>query len=120
MSELKKILIVDDDAPIRTYISRILSGDEFSVAEAEDGTACLEYLQDNRADLVIMDMIMPNQEGLETIMSIRKQYPGIKLIAISGGYGADFLEIAGKLGATAALKKPFDRQTLLTAVNNCF
>ena len=120
MNEPRSILIVDDDASVRAYMTRILKEEEFLVYEAEDGEACQKYLDQSSVSLVIVDMIMPKQEGLETIMSLRRKYPGIKIIGISGGFGADFLLIAEKLGAQTTLEKPFDRKTLLDAVNSCF
>ena len=67
-------------------------------------------------DLVITDLVMPEQEGLETLRRLRVERPNLPVIAISGAFGGSFLETASRLGATATLAKPIDPETLLRAV----
>ena len=70
-------------------------------------------------DLVITDLVMPNREGLETISALKREYPKLGIIAMSGGIALDsplYLKLAGSLGAMRTLQKPFDLPTLLTAI----
>jgi CheY-like chemotaxis protein len=93
-----------------------------SVVEAANGRQALEIFRNNAADLVITDLIMPEQEGIETILLLRERNPAVKIVAISGGgrtRNMDFLEIASKAGADMVLPKPFDAKTLLRTVQEC-
>lgn len=65
---------------------------------------------------MITDLVMPEQEGLETILAIRKNWPHIPMIAISGAFGGTYLEFAKKLGADAMFRKPFEAETILSEV----
>jgi two-component system, chemotaxis family, chemotaxis protein CheY len=119
---MKRILVIDDDIDVRRCIRDILEQSGYSVAEAENGIVGLGIFRNNRADLVIVDLFMPEKEGIETIIELRKEYPEIKILAISGGipgYGPDnFLNIAQKLGADSSLDKPFNMVQLLDVVKN--
>ncbi|MCH8154484.1 MAG: response regulator [Proteobacteria bacterium] len=82
----------------------------------------LERVEENRPDLIITDIIMPEKEGVETIIALRRADPDLPIIAISGGGrldATDFLTMAGKLGARRTLSKPFRRDQLLEAVGEC-
>jgi len=114
-----QILIVDDEQSVRSALRIVLESEEYSVLEAPQGGVAMEMLQEHRFDLAIVDLFMPVQDGLETILRMRRLAPQVKIIAISGGgqYGlTDMLQAAKVLGADRVLAKPFDRQTLLTAV----
>jgi DNA-binding NtrC family response regulator len=76
-------------------------------------------MQELQPDLVITDIVMPNQEGLETIIAIHKADVAIPIIAISGGGGVDFLRAAEVFGASKILRKPFRTAALLAMVNEC-
>ena len=114
-----RVLVIDDDDSLREIVSSALELAGYEVAQAENGLKGVELLRDARADLVITDIIMPVQEGVGTILEIRKEFPDLKIIAMSGGTRSgtvDYLEVAEKLGATDTLSKPFRQQRLLSAV----
>jgi two-component system, cell cycle sensor histidine kinase and response regulator CckA len=111
-----KILVVDDDAQVRSFLATLLEVDGFSVLQASNGKEAQARCRDTRIGLVITDLVMPEQEGLETILAIRKNWPKIPMIAISGAFGGAYLEFATKLGADAMFRKPFDAETILSEV----
>lgn len=114
-----RVLVIDDEANARDTIAMMLENGGYEVRQAADGNGGLRALQEGTVDLVITDLIMPEKEGIETIVEIRKRWPDIRIIAISGGgrvSNLDFLEIARKLGANAILRKPFTRSQLLECV----
>lgn len=117
---MARILVIDDDSKIRLSIRLMLEPEGHTVTEAGDGKVGIELFKKNGADLIITDIIMPEKEGLETITELRKQYPDIKIIAISGGgrvQPEDYLGVARGFGAILTLAKPFGRKELLDAVN---
>jgi DNA-binding NtrC family response regulator len=116
---MTRVLIIDDDSEIRTLVQRVLTGAGYETAVAEDGREGMKLQQKQPADLIITDLIMPGQEGLETIIEMRRRFPKVKIIAMSGGgHGGvlDFLPMASQLGAALTLAKPFTPDRLLTAV----
>ena len=116
---MRQVMIIDDDDQVREMLRRMLEYAGYAVQEAGDGDEGLRRLEDRPVDLVITDILMPNKEGLETIMTIRREYPSVPVIAISGGgwNGAHgYLVTADKLGASRTLAKPFTRQQMLDAV----
>jgi CheY-like chemotaxis protein len=117
---MRQILIIDDDAVMRRIFERTLTFAGYSVRSACDGREGIAMLHAAPADLIVTDIFMPNQEGLETIMEIRKSLPQVPIIAISGGYLASnsMLFIARQVGAVQVLKKPFKADTLVHAVQN--
>jgi len=112
--------VIDDDEDVRSCIRNILEHSGYSVLEAENGSVGICIFRKNPVDLVIVDLFMPEKEGIETIIELRKEYADLKILAISGGipgYGPDhFLHIAQKLGADGSLDKPFNMQQLLTKI----
>jgi len=107
---MKRILLIDDDPGIRHVLRRALQAGGFEVAVAADGREGILAFEANPADLVVTDLVMPNQDGIETILALRKQHPLLPIIAISGVTRIkpeDSLKIASKLGANATLEKPF-------------
>ena len=116
---MKKILIIDDEEQMRRLLRNILEREGYEVAEAPDGKIGIRLHQKNPADLVITDLIMPEKEGIETIMELKRNFPDTKIFAMSGGGRYDpktYLDIAKKLGANMVIQKPFDRQELVEAV----
>lgn len=104
------ILIVEDDNDLRTMLKVSLSRRKFTVLEAENGKEALTHFKPSVTDLVITDLIMPDEDGLKVIMRIRELKPSIKIIAISGGGKAgpgSYLNLAKALGADAIYSKPF-------------
>jgi len=122
INHMPKILVIDDDAVVRDTIVDLLQDVGYEVLSAEDGVRGMALFRSEQPDLVITDLIMPEQEGLQTITEMLKDKPNAKIIAISGAARVgkmDFLKIAEVLGAIDAIRKPFDPDQLLTAVGNC-
>jgi DNA-binding response OmpR family regulator len=117
---MKVILVIDDDQDVRSCLRNILEHSGYSVLEAENGRIGIDIFRHNPVELVIVDLFMPEKEGIETIIELRKEFADLKILAISGGipgYGPDhFLHIAQKLGADGTLDKPFNMQQLLSKV----
>jgi CheY-like chemotaxis protein len=120
---MSHILIVEDDADLRCGIKDILKRAGHRVLEACDGSAVSPLLTGEPIDLVITDILMPEQEGIQTIVQIRHSDPDIKIIGMSGGgtEGAGgathYLEMAREFGAHATLQKPFGKTQLLALVD---
>ena len=117
---MANILVIDDEAPMRRFVVMALEKQGHVVAEAAEGAEALRVLAERRIDLVITDLLMPETDGIETIMELRRLYPAIKIIAISGGgeyqSGVGFLRAAESLGADRTLTKPFEFKQLIPAV----
>jgi len=116
---MPRILIIDDDDQLRASIRQMLELSEYEVNEASDGDEGIKAYQKNPYDLVITDLIMPNKEGIETILELKRDHPEVKIIAMSGGgHGGprDYLDMADKFGVNRTLLKPFGRTELLDAV----
>jgi len=116
------ILVIDDDAIVRRTLQEILESEGYQVTCAENGRYGLAAFERRRPDLVITDIIMPDQEGIETIVHLRKVWPEGPIIAISGGGrigNVDFLQMAERIGADAILAKPFEPEELLSHVARC-
>jgi len=115
-----QILIVEDDDEFRAIMRDFLEQEGYGVAEAGDGKAAMEIQRLTGADLVITDIVMPEMDGIETIMALRKGFPWVKIIAMSGGHRAGpraFLNLAKALGAHRTLHKPFVFEDMLTAID---
>ena len=112
---MPRILVIDDDVTIRTALSRTLAAAGYQVDVAADGQEGVKKQAAEPADLAVVDLFMPEKEGLETIEELRKLSPNIALIAISGGHAtsASMLSVAQTLGADRILEKPFDSKLLL-------
>ncbi len=116
---MARILVVDDEEPVRELMTLVLQLEEHDVTQAADGNGCLAALARDTFDLVLTDLVMPDKEGIETIMEIRKMYPDQKIVAMSGGgrgSAGDYLDLAAHLGASRTLEKPFSNEQLLDAV----
>jgi YesN/AraC family two-component response regulator len=113
------ILIIDDDDQIRRVLRKTLERDGYDVADAPNGKEGIRLYRENPADLVITDIIMPEKEGIETIKELKRDFPEVKIIAISGGgrIGPEsYLKMAKGLGAQRTLTKPLGRDELLKTV----
>lgn len=118
---MKRILVVDDEAPIRALLAQMLETEGYEVHTAEHGDEALEVVRTATFDLVITDMVMPVKDGLKFIMELIKDYPDMKILAISGGGAIKaerYLTMAGYLGDIATLEKPFKREVLLNMVRS--
>lgn len=114
----KHILVVDDDMAVREVIRAMLESVGFRVSLAINGRDALSRLQEGTYDLILTDLVMPEQEGIATIKEIRQRYPDLKVIAMSGAFGGDYLRIAGFLGAHGTLAKPLKLETVLKAIDD--
>ena len=115
------ILIIDDDTHIRQLLRAVLEALEHQIVEATNGREALGALQTISPSLVIVDILMPEMDGIEMIRTIRKTTTDIKIIAISGGLsieGVDALDIAQRLGATRTMHKPFTIRGLINMVQD--
>ncbi len=116
---MARVLVVDDDEQLLSMIRTMLERDGHQVLDAMDGIQGMKMFRGNPVDLVITDIIMPEMEGLEMIMGLKREFPDVKIIAISGGARnepGDYLKMAGLLGADRTLVKPFNRVELLMTV----
>ena len=115
----KKILLVDDEEAIRKMVRAILGNDLYEFGEAANGLDAQVLLEKQKFDLIITDVIMPDCDGIELVMAVRRKLPEIKVIVMSGGgrvRAGHYLDLAGKLGAARVFEKPFDTAALRTAV----
>ena len=115
----ESILVIDDDAPIRELLVETLSRRGYSVRSAGHGVEGITLYRALPADLVITDMVMPEQDGLSTIMELRRIAPDVRIIAMSGGMVQTpklYLQFAEKLGADRVLLKPFELSELVRIV----
>jgi PAS domain S-box-containing protein len=111
-----RILVADDEAGVRAFLRRVLEDGGYETIEAADGKQTLRQALAGRVDLVITDLVMPEQEGIETIQALRRDVPDVAIIAISGAFEGKFLKSAKLLGAAAVLDKPVSAQLLLATV----
>jgi CheY-like chemotaxis protein len=113
---VRKVLVVDDEPAIRSLLAEILNDSGFQTFTAEDGRQARELSRHNPVDLVITDLAMEGEEGIELIRALRKEIPHARIIAMSGTFGADVLAAARALGADATLTKPVSQSTLLRSI----
>ena len=114
-----RVLVIDDDPAMRGTMKKILEREGHDVREASDGAEGMRVFRADPVDVVVTDLIMPNQEGIETILALREEAPDVKILAVSGGMTDDKdgpLFDAKALGADAALAKPFTVDQLRDAV----
>jgi two-component system response regulator (stage 0 sporulation protein F) len=114
-----RILVIDDDDRVRGLLRVLLEGDGHQVEEAVDGKAGLRALRDRSADVVLSDLFMPDVDGLEVIRELRRNFPRVGTIVLSGGGSrgnTDMLVMAQYLGADGLLYKPFYQKDLFEAV----
>jgi CheY-like chemotaxis protein len=110
------ILVVDDEESVRGFFYEVLTGAGYDVAVASDGSEALAMIRQRPFDLLLTDLVMPEREGLELIMTLRNERPKLRTIAVSGAFGGTFLEAAKALGASAVLLKPVSPDRLLETV----
>ena len=116
---LKKILLVDDDPLVRASLADVLSENGYEVSEADNGSGGLAALERDSFDCVVLDILMPEREGLETIRAIRKKWAALPVLAISGGDRTgwcDHLRMAAAFGANDTMAKPFVSSDLVSRV----
>ena len=117
---MAEILVIDDEAPLRSLIRRALTPEGYRVVEAQDGIEGIKCFASAPADLVITDIVMQGMEGMETIRRLRRLSDDVPIIAMSGGgrgSAGDYLTVALALGASRTLTKPFKLAELVAMVN---
>jgi YesN/AraC family two-component response regulator len=117
---MARVLVIDDEKLARLTLRKILERAGHQVAEASTGTQGIEVFRKQPFDLVITDIIMPDKEGIETIRELKRDFPDVKIIAMSGGgrtQNLDFLKLATQYGAKAVLAKPFSQDALISMTN---
>jgi CheY-like chemotaxis protein len=118
---MPKILLADDEEVLRELLVGMLEADGHEVKAVANGVEILKAIAtvEPGFDLLLTDLIMPEREGIETIMELRGKHPELKIIAMSGGGRSgsqNYLKLALKLGAMAVLEKPFNRDELVRTV----
>ena len=117
---MARILVIDDDNHIRETVRRVLEARGHNVRVVEDGADGIDSIAESAPDLVITDIFMPGQDGIETLVELRKAFPKLKVIVMSGGDSSgvmNLLEDAKLLGANRTLPKPFKPEELMEAVD---
>jgi len=128
---MSSILIIDDEEDIRDALQMVLESAGYEVRIASNGNEAIELQRREPADVIITDIIMPEKDGVSTIKEIRQEYPGIRIIAISGGGSIDpetykpeaittsaYLVAAQQAGADRIFTKPFERMDLIQAIDD--
>ena len=113
---MPRILVIDDNDAFRSTICLWLKRHGYEVLEASNGKTGMQVLLNSPPDVMLTDILMPEQDGLETIQAVRKRLPNLRIIAMSGGMldgRVDFLPIAAKFGADHVMPKPFSGSELL-------
>ena len=122
---MASILLIDDDDALRTMLAKLLERRGYEIHEAADGEEGISLFNIKEPDIVITDLIMPNQEGLETIGLLQEIDPNARIIAMSGNVALpngrvlstlSSLEIAAEIGARFIFQKPFEMEELVSAV----
>ena len=116
---MKTILLVEDDISLRGMLTRLLEREGYRIIEAGNGREAMQIIEYVIPDLVVTDIIMPDQDGIGTINEIIKNHPDTMIIAISGGgrmLSEDYLQIAEMLGARYTFTKPFSNKDFLEKV----
>ena len=113
------ILVVDDDRQVCDLLKQVLEDKGYNVHCASNGVEGIKEYRGHPADLIILDILMPEKEGLETILDLRREFPQVKIIAMSGGSERaklDLLELARRLGAQHTIDKPFQLHAITDLV----
>lgn len=114
------ILVIDDDAQVRALFRYVLELEGHCVKDAPDGAIAVKLCREQLPDIVFCDIYMPGQDGLQTLRSLRREFPGLKVVAMSGGspfIAQDFLPLARTLGAVDALEKPVAASRILESLS---
>jgi len=114
---MAKILVIDDEPSVTASLEQALRMAGHKVMLAANGLEGTKQHSAEPADLVITDMFMPEQDGVQTILQFRKLFPGVPVIAMTGNPNGDILTVAQRLGAVAVFEKPFSTDDLLKAVD---
>jgi len=116
LTKVMRVLVVDDNPDMRSFVKIVLERAGFEAEVAADGQRALDLQRERPADVLITDIFMPELDGLELIQQFKSRFPGIKVVAISGGgqgTKVNYLYVAAEIGAEAVLRKPFSTATLV-------
>jgi len=114
-----KILVVDDNKKFLTMLNEFLTDNGFAVETCDNGHEALKIFTNFIPDIVVTDIVMPDIDGIELLLQLRKTNPDVKVIVMSGGnrgHADAYLHMADKLGANAVLSKPFELEELMQAI----
>lgn len=101
-----KVLVVDDDEHFRVLARSLLETAGFEALEAEDAEQCLAQLRRQPVDAVVLDMVMPGRDGVEALRELKKSFPQVRVVAVSGTEQSElYLSVSAHLGADASLEK---------------
>ena len=116
---MARILIIDDDDTLRGIIAKSLTHAGHTVTQANNGRKGVAQFKSSPTDIVITDLVMPEQEGMETIKILHRDFPALPVIAMSGGLDGSplYLDLTRRLGARITLTKPFTLQQLKAAID---
>jgi DNA-binding response OmpR family regulator len=117
---MARVLIIDDDVTLRQALTKHLERAGHEVRQAADGDAGIQAYKRHAADVVIVDIFMPGQGGLQTIGRLRREWPAVKILAMSGVKSAGSIDVGGHavaLGADRFVTKPFEAAALATLVD---
>lgn len=116
---MARILIIDDDDTLRGIIAKSLTHAGHTVTQANNGRKGVAQFKASPTDLVVTDLVMPEQEGMETIKILHRDFPNLPVIAMSGGLDGSplYLDLTRRLGARITLTKPFTLQQLKAAID---
>lgn len=116
---MAKVLLVEDDELVRYSLTELLEEAGHQVFARENGFKIIEYVECNPVDIVLTDIVMPEVDGIEVLTAMRKSFPDLPVVAMSGGgriSGADYLQMAEMIGAKRTIPKPVKPDVLLDAV----
>jgi DNA-binding response OmpR family regulator len=113
-----RVLVIEDNADLREYLRVALEAQNYEVLTAAHGREALAYLNGHPVDAVVTDLFMPEMDGIEIVAAVRKQFPAVRVIAMSGRPGVDYLPVARELGVRHTLRKPFDIKDLIAALED--
>lgn len=120
----RRVLVVDDNEDLRLSMKLLLERAGYDVVTAADGNRALELQREFARDVLITDIFMPEADGMETIARFKREFPAVKIVAMSAGGRQmkihSYLMAAGVVGADATLRKPFESATLLETLRNLF
>lgn len=122
---MPRILVIDDDSGIRTAIELVLELDDHDITLAESGRAALRLLEGQFYDVALVDILMPDMNGVETVKVLRALRPQMPIIVMSGltvratSVSPDLVKVAMKFGANRSMRKPFGSEELLLSVRSC-
>ena len=112
-----RFLVVDQERSIRALLSAILEDNGFQVITAQDPYEAIEKGENHPVDLVIADLAMPLEEGIQMITRLRKERPQFRIIGMSGAFGSDVFNAAQKIGAHATMSKPLTPAMVLQCID---